>query len=169
MNIDRNTAPPVRAVTDIRWRPPQQITLSGGSTLYVIPSPGLEAVRLDMVFPGGNWTEHKPLVCEATVSTLREGTATRNAATIAELFDYYGSYLLTYATRDYAGISMYSLTRHTPKVLEILDDILHNPLFPPKEIQTWLKQEQQSFIIEAEKVSYQSRSAFRSGEPPLAF
>jgi predicted Zn-dependent peptidase len=127
----------------------------------MIPSPGLEAVRLDMVFPGSLWTEHKPLVSETTINTLREGTRQHNAGTIAELFDYYGSYIITYNTRDYAGISLYSLSRHTGKVVEILEDILRNPIFPEKEVQTWLKQEQQSFIIEAEKVSYQSHAAFR--------
>ena len=161
MSIDRNIAPPVRAVEDIRWQPPREILLGGRNRLYLIPSAGLEAVRLDLVFPGGHWTEQKPLVCEATINTLREGTRTRDGKTIAELFDYYGSYILTYNTRDYAGISLYTLPRHAASVLEILDDILHNPTFPQKEVQTWLKQEQQSFIIEAEKVSYQSHVAFR--------
>ncbi len=161
MSIDRTIAPPVRVVEDIRWKPPQEIVFSGGTRLYMIPSPALEAVRLDMVFPGSLWTEHKPLVSETTINTLREGTRQRDAATIAELFDYYGSYMITYNTRDYAGISLYSLSRHTGEVLEILEEILRNPLFPEKEVQTWLKQEQQSFIIEAEKMSYQSHAVFR--------
>ncbi len=157
---DRTIPPPILPVEDIRWQPPGERVLAGGNRLYTLPSPGLEAVRLDLVFPGSTWTEQKPLVSEATVNTLREGTRTRDAETIAELFDYYGSYILAYNTRDYAGLSLYALRRHAAPVLEILDDILHNPVFPEKEVQTWLKQEQQSFIIEAEKVSYQSNAAF---------
>ncbi len=161
MSIDRSIAPPVSVVEDIRWQPPEEILLGGRNRLYLIPSPELEAVRLDLVFPGGLWTEQKPLVCEATINTLREGTRTRDGETIAELFDYYGSYIITYNTRDNAGISLYTLPRHAASVLEIMDDILHNPTFPQKEVQRWLKQEQQSFIIDAEKVSYQSHASFR--------
>ncbi len=163
MTPDRSISPPIRPVEDIRWKPPLEKILAGGNRLYVLPSPELEAIRLDIIFPGSTWTEHKPLVSEATINTLREGTRTRNAETIAELFDFYGSYILTYNTRDYAGISLYALRRHAEPVLEVLDDILHNPVFPEKEVQTWLKQEQQSFIIESEKVSYQSQAAFLAG------
>ncbi len=157
---DRTIPPPILPVEDIRWQPPVERILPGGNRLYMIPSPGLEAVRLDLVFPGGLWTEPRPLVSEATINTLREGTRTRDAKTIAEMFDYYGSYIITYNTRDYAGISLYTLRKHAFSVMEVVEDIIRNPVFPEKEVQTWLKQEQQSFIIEAEKVTYQSQAAF---------
>ncbi|MCD6200547.1 MAG: insulinase family protein [Bacteroidales bacterium] len=160
MNIHRETAPPILPVKDIHWIPPEEIRFSDGHKMYLIRDDALDAIRLDIIFPGGVWDEHKPLVCRTTIDTLREGTASRDAATIAEIFDYYGSYIMTYSTRDYAGISLYSLTRYAHEVLELLEDMVYNPVFPDKEIQTYLKKQQQSFLIESEKVTYQSMSAF---------
>ncbi len=160
MNIDRQTPPPIRPVRDIHWLPPEEIRLSNGQPMYLVRDNTLEAIRLDIVFQGGAWVESKPLVCNTSIDTLQEGTPNRDAATIAEQFDYYGSYIMTYSTRDYAGISLYTLTRYAPDVLEILEDILYHPLFPEKEIHTYLKKQQQSFIIESEKVSWQSMAVF---------
>ncbi len=160
MSINRETAPPILPVKDIHWHPPEELRLPGGQKIYLVRDDSLDAVRLDIVFPGGAWAETKPLVCNTTIDTLREGTRSRDAATIAEEFDYYGSYILTYSTRDYAGISLHSLTRYTGEVLEILEDILHNPVFPAREISTYLKKKQQSFLIESEKVTYRSMTAF---------
>ncbi len=160
MNIHRETAPPVLPVKDIHWIQPEEIRFPNGNKMYLVRDDALDAIRLDILFPGGAWDEPKPLVCHTTIDTLREGTPSRDAATIAEIFDYYGSYINTYSTRDYAGISLYALTRYAREVLEILEDIVYNPVFPDKEIQTYLKKQQQSFLIESEKVTYQSMSAF---------
>ena len=160
MNIHRETAPPILPVKDIHWIPPEEIRFSEGNKMYLIRDDSLDAIRLDIIFPGGVWAESRPLACNTTIDTLREGTKTRNAATIAEQLDYYGSYIITYNTRDHAGISLHSLTRYAHDVLEILEDIVFNPIFPDKEIQTYLKKQRQTFLIESEKVTYQSMSAF---------
>ena len=160
MSINRKIQPPVQPVKDIHWVLPEKIRLASGNLLYLVKDSSLDAIRLDVIFPGGVWDEHKPLVCNTAIDTLREGTPSRDAATVAEQFDYFGSYIITYSTRDYAGISLYSLTRYTSEVLEILEDIIYHPLFPAKKIRAYLKRQQQSFVIESEKVTYQSMSVF---------
>ncbi len=157
---DRTQAPPVRPVEEIGWKPPQEHLMPGGKICYYLPDTTMEAVRIDLLFPGGSWTEEKPLTAEAVIHTLREGTASRDAATIAEIFEYYGGYVVPFSHRDHTGLSLYTLRRHAPPLLELLEEIVREPRFPEREIHTWLQQEQQAFLIEREKVSFLAHAAF---------
>jgi len=64
-------------------------------------------------------------------SLMREGTKSRSKQQIDEEIDFIGASLSTFSTGMFAS----SLTRHTETVLELMADVLLNPVFPEAELQ----------------------------------
>jgi zinc protease len=67
---------------------------------------------------------------------MREGTTTRTKSEIDEAIDFIGGTLSTYDT----GIFASSLTRHQSVLLDLMADVLLNPVFPDEELQKRITQ-----------------------------
>ncbi len=67
---------------------------------------------------------------------MREGTKNRSKQEIDEAIDFIGASLSTYSTGMFAS----SLTRHKDVLLDIMADILLNPVFPEEELQRRITQ-----------------------------
>lgn len=67
---------------------------------------------------------------------LNKGTKTRNKAQLDEEVDYMGATLNT----NENGLFASSLKKHTPKLLELMADVLKNPTFPQAEFDKIKKQ-----------------------------
>ena len=64
---------------------------------------------------------------------LQEGTLSRSSQDIAEAFESMGSHLNSSTGRENTLISVESLTKHFPTVLELLADLVQIPSFPSGE------------------------------------
>ncbi|MBK9736628.1 MAG: insulinase family protein [Saprospiraceae bacterium] len=62
---------------------------------------------------------------------LSKGTSTRNKSQIDETIDYIGASLNTSST----GIFATSLKKHSDKLLDVMADVLYNPVFPKEEFE----------------------------------
>jgi zinc protease len=69
-------------------------------------------------------------------SLMREGTTTRTKQQIDEDVDFIGASLSTFSNGVYAS----SLKRHTETILELMADVLFNPVFPEAELQRSINQ-----------------------------
>jgi zinc protease len=69
-------------------------------------------------------------------SLMRTGTTSRNKMEIDEEIDFIGATLSTYST----GIFASSLTRHTGTLLDLMSDVLLNPVFPQEELDRQINQ-----------------------------
>lgn len=67
---------------------------------------------------------------------MRAGTTNRNKQQIDEEIDFLGASLSTYSTGIYGS----SLTKHKEKLLELMADVLYNPVFPQEELDKVVKQ-----------------------------
>src|SRR5215470_20254545 len=63
-----------------------------------------------------------------------KGTKTRSAARIAEEVDSIGGYMDAFTAKEYASFHLKVLDQHLPLAVEILGDVLLNPLFDPVEM-----------------------------------
>jgi predicted Zn-dependent peptidase len=66
---------------------------------------------------------------------VTEGTRTRTATQISDDLGFLGASLGAGAGMDAAFVSGYSLSRHLPKLAELLADVVVNPAFPPADFQ----------------------------------
>ncbi len=66
---------------------------------------------------------------------LFKGTATRSAEDIAQQIDSIGGQLDAFTSKEYAGYSLKVLDEHLPLAVDILADLISNPLFTDDDIE----------------------------------
>lgn len=164
---DRTLAPPVADFSRLELPPYALHLLSNGIPMYVVNSGTQDVVKLEVVFHAGRPYENKHLVARATLSQLKEGTMHHEAAAIAETFDFYGATLQTPYNLDTSSIVLYSLNKYFDKVLPLMAELLECPVFPEKELETFIQRNQVELQVELTKtdvVAYRKITEFVFGE-----
>ena len=111
-------------------------TLDNGLTLITEAMPELRSVAIGVWLKRGS--RHEP-AAQCGVSHFIEhmvfkGTKTRSAERIAAEVDSIGGYMDAFTAKEYASFHLKVLDEHLPLAVEILADIVLNPLFDPTEL-----------------------------------
>lgn len=111
-------------------------TLSNGVRVYIDPMPGLESAALGVWTRAGTLDEHDG---EHGVAHLLEhmafkGTTRRSARDIAEEIEAVGGFLNAGTSHQRTGYYARILKNDIPLALDILADILTEPVFDPGEL-----------------------------------
>lgn len=161
-NIDRAVQPQRVSVSSIKIPKPDIIVLNNGFKVLVINAGSQDLARVEVIFRAGTRFQPKPLVANAAISLLRDGTISRTSHQIAEELDFYGSFLEPSFSRDFASVTFYTIGKHFYRSLDVLADILTNPTYPQHELELFCKKGKQSLLVDLEKVSTLSRQRFFS-------
>jgi len=161
--LNRKTAP-LRQIPDkITITKAEDIILPNGIRLLTINAGSEDVCKMDLNFLAGSRYQKKAVESRATLAMLTEGTPVLTSHQIAEKFDFYGSFCEHASDRDFSKISLFSLNKFLKESLELLDQVVKNPIFPEKEIETYRIKGKQSLIVELEKVSTLARQDFFKG------
>ena len=130
--VDRSVRPTPTAAVAFRVPVPQVRTLSGGSTLWVIPRRDLPIVVASAVVAAGASTHGPRLggLASLTSSMLDEGTASRTAEQIARASEGMGTRLSSSCGWDGSYVGFQCLTPHFDASLDLATDLLLHPSFP---------------------------------------
>jgi predicted Zn-dependent peptidase len=150
--LNRKSPPPIHEVRSLVLPDPQVVRLDNGIPVYVLDFPGQEIVKIEAVFRAGRPEEDKRLVARATSRLLREGTAKRTAAEIAELIDFYGGSLSVPTNLDTANFLLFSLKKYAAELIPVFAEVLQEPVFPETELETFKQTSVQELLVELEKV-----------------
>lgn len=131
---DRTQAPPISRIKKIDFPQPVLHTLSNGTPLWILNAGAQDVIKLDIFFNAGRPYESKKLVARATSKLLLEGTKTQSAHEIAEILDFHGATLASPVDLDTSSLILYSLGKHFPKMLDLVCDILKEPIFSEDEL-----------------------------------
>lgn len=114
----------------------QKYTLSNGLRLLVREDPRLPLVSINAVFRGGLLAETKETngITKLLTRTLLKGTKSRTAEEIAEQIENTGGGISSDSGNNSFGVSVDVLQPDVAKGLEILADVLINPVFPEREV-----------------------------------
>ena len=165
--LDRKKIPLIKEVSKINLPIPEKIILDNGIPVQVLNIGTQEILKLEVVYFGGRPFEEKKLVGRATAQVLKEGTLHHNAQQIAETIDFYGGSISTPVYLDTSNIVLFCLKKHFEKLLGLLSEILHEPIFPKEELQTFIRNGQQRLQIDLTKnevVAYRKITEFIFGE-----
>jgi len=157
---DRTQMPPLGQVSALTLTEPEVITLSNNMELNVIKAGTEEITRIDVVFEAGSSYQKKRLVAGGTNNLLKEGTSSKNSATIAGILDYYGAYLHNQINKDTASVTLYSLSKHLDHLLPLLGELISDSVFPEQELAIYLERQKQEFLVNVEKVRYMASLEF---------
>ncbi len=158
--LDRTTAPHTALPDTLPEVKSEQRALSNGIPLHVINAGGQDVARVSLVFEAGTCYQQQKLVASATLALMSEGTRNLTAAQVAESFDFLGSSYEQHIDKDFAMLTVYSLSRHLRKTLETLSEIVLRPTYAQEELSTYCAKRKQQLRIEKERVAYTAREQF---------
>jgi zinc protease len=118
--------------------PIQKQKLSNGLEVWLVRQPELPIVSMNMVFKTGGTVDPagKAGLASMTSNLITSGTKTRTAVDISNQLSDIGANLGAGSGWDSANVSIQTLTKHLDQALDIFSDVLVNPTFPDKELET---------------------------------
>ena len=147
MTIERKQAPEFRAIDNINLLRPAHQKLDNGCNIFCFNSGDQELVRIEWIFGNQRFNPEKPLLNVAVNTMLTEGTSKLNTAQIADKVDFYGAFLQVDYGYDNSVVTLYSLNKHLQHTLPVLKDILTDSIFPEKELETYIRNQQQKLQV----------------------
>jgi zinc protease len=83
-----------------------------------------------------------------------------SASDIADKIDFYGAFLQVDYGFDHSQVTLYSLNKHLSQTLPVIKDILTNSIFPGKELDTFIRNQQQKLQVNLQKNDVVARRMF---------
>lgn len=158
--LKRNSPPSISLPNTIKIPQASSKTLRNGARLFWVNSGNDPVCRLDIILDAGSRYQQQSLESSATFAMLTEGTQKHTSQQIAEFFDFHGSFTDFSSDRDWGRITLYSLKKYFPQSISMLTELINEPLFPEKELNSWCSRNQQSLLVELDKTSTLARQAF---------
>ncbi|MDR3188773.1 MAG: insulinase family protein [Prevotellaceae bacterium] len=153
----RSFPPPIRLPETLPYAQPVVGTLSNGVALHSICAGAEDVLRVSLVFEAGSRFQRQALEARATLALMSEGSERLSGAQIAERFDFLGSSYEQHLDKDFAMLTVYSLSRHLQKTLDTLSELALRPTFPEAELRTYCAKRRQQLRIDKERVAYVAR------------
>ena len=160
MNLNRTIPPEIRPLGEFEIARPERLRMKNGMPLNIIRAGSQDVVRMDVLIGGCQCHQQQPLQAMFTNRMLREGTASYTSPQIAEKLDYYGAWLELSSSLNCGFLTLYSLNKYFPHVMEIVSDMLKHPLFPEKELGVVREVNRQQFLVNSTRVEVISRKHF---------
>jgi zinc protease len=117
--------------------PVQRMVISNGLVFLVSEESSLPFVTMGLFVDSGSWRDPRDHggLSYLTAKGLLLGTSQRDAAAINEQLDFMGISLSASSTRDYTAVTLRVLKKDLDKGLDLLMEVLTQPIFPEKELQ----------------------------------
>jgi predicted Zn-dependent peptidase len=125
-----------------RLEPPVARTLPNGLRVVVFERPGLPIVQMQLQVPAGLRSEPagQPGIAFLTSQLLRHGTTSRGAEDLATELDTLGATFAAQVSRDAAQVAAGCRVAEFESLLELLSDVVVNPLFSEEAFQAARRQ-----------------------------
>ena len=151
--LNRKEEPAIHEAVDldIQLKPYNHFTLDNGVQVYAIDAGAEEVVMVEWVFYAGNWYEEKNIVAATVNHLLKNGTKTKTAFAINEHFDFYGAYLNRSCSNETATITLHSLSKHLPKLLPVLAELITDSTMPEQELAIYKQNQKQRLAVNLKK------------------
>jgi zinc protease len=164
MYPDRSKAPEFIIPADFELPSPQVLRLSENRSLYFIPTPGLDAVKLEVLGKSQRLALplEKSLVPSFTLQMLTEGTRELSEAQISEFFDFHATEVHPLITYSHEGLSLLTTKKHFSAVLPVFASLCDHAIFPDESLEKRKSQRKLSIKLDREKSASRASSLFRT-------
>jgi zinc protease len=163
MNPDRSQAPEFIIPAEFDLVNPQLLELSGNRKLYYIPTPGLQAVKLEVVGESQRLgiPIYKSLIPSFTLQLLSEGTNQKSESELSEFFDFHASEVNPMISFAHEGLSLLTTQKHLFDVLPDFFSLFDQAIFPEENLNKRKSQRKLSIRLEYEKSASRAGQLFR--------
>ena len=139
---------------DLQLKPYRSFTLDNGVPVYAIDAGAQDVVMVELVFYAGNWYEDKNIVAATANFMLKNGTKNKTAFAINEHFEFYGAYLNRSCFNETATVTLHTLSRHLPKLLPVVAELLTESVFPEEELAIYKQNQKQRLEVNLKKCDF---------------
>lgn len=158
--LNRKVAPKLERIENITIPTANEVALASSSGCYLFEGGSEDILKIEWLFPAGKRYEDKNINAFATSKLLIEGSAKKSSLAIAEHLDFYGATLRTASSFDFAGVTLYCLSKNLPKIIGVVEEILTTPLFPEQELDLLKQIGKQKIQFSNQKTSDEARKLF---------
>jgi predicted Zn-dependent peptidase len=158
--LDRKTQPDINSIDQIDMVKAEKRLLGNGIAVHFVNAGTQDVVKIDFVFEAGTWFQAQNLVASVCNSMLEEGSENYPAGEIAEKFDFYGAYLQLSVDQNQGFVSVITLSKHLPAILEVTEDLIKRSVFPEHELKVLIAKNKQKWLLENEKVKVLCQKKF---------
>lgn len=110
--------------------------LPNGLTVSLMEQHEVPIISVSVILPGGAiYDNDKSGLASLTATSLKHGTKNFPKAKLDEELDFLGANVDTYATKEYAGLSSDFASKDKDKVLNMIKEIVLNPVFDAAEFE----------------------------------
>lgn len=117
-------------------------------------------VRLSLVFEAGTTAQTVPFSASSMLGMLSQGTRNLDAEQVAEQIDFHGSYFDINIDRDFAVVTICSLSKFFAQAVEVLEQMILYPTFPQEKLDIYKANRKQRLAVERSKAGYLARECF---------
>ncbi len=138
---------------------PETLRLQNGILVYFLPIGEQELIKLELIFAAGRWQEPQKMLSRLTAKMLKMGTTQHTAAELADKLEYFGTKLKINDEFDSSSLQVFCLKKHFEPILALIMEILTEANFPPEELATLIKRNQERLKVDLCKgdfVAYRS-------------
>ena len=165
MALDRSKAPQFSLPTEFTLPAPQQFRLADGSSVFYFSTPGIDAVKLEVI---GNSSRSllpnsQALIPSFTLQMLQEGTSKFTAQQLAELFDFHGAEVYPTLSYTQEGLSLLCIKKHLFTLLPTFSSLFTEATFPEENLAKRKSQRALSLKMDQEKPSSRAGQLFKKG------
>ncbi len=153
MNVFRTEAPGIKTISDVHFPTPQEYTLDNGIKVHAFNLGTQDAVQIDLVFAVSRNQGKNPLVAKAVNELIGEASIQKPSGVLNEAIDFHGAFLESTYSVDHSSVSLFTLTKKLDDVLPLFEEVVLEAVFPERELDIYLKNAKQKFLISQEKVS----------------
>lgn len=161
MITDRTQAPPYQIIKKVTIPKADTIPLDNGLLLHVINIGEQPVLRLECLFETGSWMEEVDGTSYFAIKMLIEGTESKSGAELSDAFESMGAFTDFSHSADRLGITVYSLKRNLPAILELVKEMITTASFPEKEFEDLRNITLQNLKVNQEKTSWLASTGVR--------
>ena len=158
--MNRSIQPAIRPIEHIEIPTMKKEVFPNGIPYYVIHAGDQEIVRVDIIINAGSWDQEKMLSAKMTCRMLKEGTPRLSSAEISEEIDYYGASIQISSSFHTSFVTLYTLTKYMEPLMALVEQLLKEPSFPQKELDTVLTIYKQDYQLSMKKVTTLASKCF---------
>ena len=116
---------------------PQQFQLSKGNRLFFFRTPGIDAVKLEVIGASSRSTlpNLHALIPSFTLQMLQEGTTQACAQQLSEFFDYHGAEVYPTLSYTQEGLSLLCIKKHLFALLPTFISLFTEATFPVENLE----------------------------------
>jgi predicted Zn-dependent peptidase len=168
--INRKKGPQIHTDFDLSIENVEKTILPNGITLVELNAGTQDIIKIEMVLRCGRINESKIGASKAAILLMQEGSMTKSAMELAEIYDYYGASVKLTPGMEVSSMNLVCMTKFFKKLWPTWLEMILNPAYSEEEVnkfKTIRSQKLKNQLSKNEIISYRliSENIFGSDHP----